>query len=234
MEFTAVKVKEEFQTSESINQTVTNTFQGHGSTGLQFLLDDPLLLQDLVADEKRRGLDDQIDLEPPIDNQPLRVIGWYRLSLAFSLFEVHIKVIDSSDQEPVVLVIKLDAVDINSSKLVDLRNVKNMTRVPFYVAELLTGEEQHTTDYSTGFILLSHNVSHGWEMAGYLDPSASSQSSPEDCGSVVGTDLTPVLPPASIPIKVVMYIVLLFISIDGLLLIIMFILSRKKNPWTLC
>lgn len=58
MEFTAVKVKEEFQTSESINQTVTNTFQGHGSTGLQFLLDDPLLLQDLVADEKLRGLDD--------------------------------------------------------------------------------------------------------------------------------------------------------------------------------
>ena len=109
-----------------------------------------------------------------------------------------------------------------------------MTRVPSYVAELLTGEEQHTTDYSTGFILLSHNVSHGWEMAGYLDPSASSQSSPEDGSSVVGTDLTPVLPPASIPIKVVMYIVLLFISIDGLLLIVMFILSRKKNPWTLC
>ena len=234
MEEAAVEVKKEFETSEPVNQAVTKMSQGHGSTGLQLLLEDPLLLQDLVAEEKRRSLDEQIDLEPPIDNQPLRVIGWYRLSLAFSLFEVHIKVIDSSDQEPVVLVIKLDAVDINSSKLVDLRNVKNMTRVPSYVAELLTGEEQHTTDYSTGFILLSHNVSHGWEMAGYLDPSASSQSSPEDGSSVVGTDLTPVLPPASIPIKVVMYIVLLFISIDGLLLIVMFILSRKKNPWTLC
>ena len=51
--------------------------------------------------------------------------------------------IDLSDKEPEVLVMYLYSVEINSTKVIDLRNVKNMTIMPSYVAELLTGEEQH-------------------------------------------------------------------------------------------
>ena len=50
-----------------------------------------------------------------------------------------------------------------------------------------------------------------WLVNGHVDPAASSQSYPEVGTSVVESVWRPVLPPASIPIKVFMYILLLFI-----------------------
>lgn len=155
------------------------------STGLQLLLEDPLLLQDLVAEEKNRGLDDQIDLDAPLaDHQPLRVVGWYRLRLSFALGEIHIRIKNSSEGT-VVLVMKLDAFNL-AQYTTDIRDVKNLEEIPSYASELLHGKE-HTVDYSTGYILLVYNASHGWEMAGFLDPSAPSQS-PIDVGGFVSSE----------------------------------------------
>lgn len=75
-------------------------------------------------------------------------------------------------------------------------------------------------------------------MAGYLDPTASSQPPPEAGSSVspVESDLTPILPAkssTSIPVKVLLYLLLLFKPIDELLLIRIFTFFRKKNHWSL-
>ena len=128
--------------------------QGH-STGLQLLLEDPLLLQDLVADEKNRELNNPIDLEPPTGPQTLRVFGWYRFRLVYAVGLIQIRVKESSAEEPTMLVTKLDAVHL-ISPTTKIKDVKNLAGIPTYDAELLTGKEWHTADYSTGFILLAY------------------------------------------------------------------------------
>jgi hypothetical protein len=127
--------------------------EGH-STGLQLLLEDPLLLQDLVADEKNRELNDPIDLEPPTGPQTLRVFGCHRFKLVHVVGMIQIRVKESS-AVPTVLLTKLDAAHHISSST-NLKNVKNLAGIPSYDTELLTGKEQHTADYSTGFILLAY------------------------------------------------------------------------------
>jgi len=173
---------------EKVSETtecVSTSPAGPAPTGLQLLLEDPLLLQDLVAEEKNRGLDDQIDLNEPVaDHQPLRVVGWYRLRLSFALGEIHIRIKQCSEGL-VVLVMKLDEFNLTQSTT-DIRDVKDLDGIPSYASELLHGQE-HTVDYSTGYILLVYNASHGWEMAGFLDPSAPSQS-PIEVGGFVSSE----------------------------------------------
>lgn len=209
------------------------------STGLQLLLEDPLLLQDLVAEEKNHGLDDQIDLDAPVaDHQPMRVVGWYRLRLSFALGEIHIRIKQCSEG-PVVLVMKSDAFNLTQFTT-DIRDVKDLNGIPSYASELLYGQE-HTVDYSTGYILLDYNASHGWEMAGFLDPSASSQS-PIEAGVVVsseGCDKLVITEPASseiakslcfLSIKVVFSFFCFYFYETQFLQVYLFLTFQKEEP----
>ena len=78
MEEAAVKVKEKFQIFEPVNKVWRKCLKVMDLQVLSCYLKTHYFCKILlIAGEKHRCLDDQIDLESPNDNQPLRIIGCY-------------------------------------------------------------------------------------------------------------------------------------------------------------
>ena len=136
-------------------------------TSLQSLCDDPLLLQDLVVREKLREFDQDINLESPLI-EPCLLVEWNRLRRVFSSGRVHFRLKERDNEKPLVLVMR--ASDGMGSSLisntVDIRDVKDLKKMPSFVNELLVPQE--STKDSGGYSLINYDPFHGWVLLGCL------------------------------------------------------------------
>jgi len=127
----------------------------------QFLLDNPLLLQDLLSREKQIQPDQlEIDWVLHPDRPAAQTVSLNRLQRSYLASRFHIKIVSDSR----VLTVPANQVSpYNSSNSVDLKDIIDLEAIPPVVNEFLTLPEDR-------YFLLLHHSESSWEMIGCLSP----------------------------------------------------------------
>lgn len=147
-----------------------------GFSRLQFLLDDPLILQDLIIEEKARCLDQDVDLPFPAD-QKCQAILWSRLHRAYQSERFQMSLTRRFD-EPVVMLSSLANAAHFSTFSTNVKDVRNWTGVPSFVKELIC--PLNALDCAAKYALLIYDAFHGWELIGCLPTFASPVSEKDE------------------------------------------------------
>jgi len=133
------------------------------SDRVQFLFENPLLLQDLVIEEKARCFDQEIDLTFPTDKK-CQMVLWTRLQRAYHSDRFCMRLTKRAD-EAVVLLMSWANVGRFSTISTDVKQVTNWNGVPPFVQELMN--PVNSSDESAKYAFLLYDGYHGWELAGY-------------------------------------------------------------------
>ncbi len=141
----------------------------------QFLFDNPLLLQDLISQEKEIPLDNiEINwtVPHPINNdqQPVvQVISLARFHRSYLASRFHIRIVNESSVLAMPnLVFPFDCTTWDLNDLSDIVKLGFMT-IPPVVEEFLSHHDSNDDYYNCYMILLHHSKSC-WEMIGCLSP----------------------------------------------------------------
>lgn len=133
------------------------------SERISFLFENPLLLQDLVIEEKARYFDQNIDL-PFSTDMKCQMVLWTRLHRAYHSGRFCMRLTKRAD-EAVVLLMNLDNVSNFSTISTDVKHVTNWNGVPPFVQELMS--PLNSADGFSKYAFLVYDGYHGWELVGY-------------------------------------------------------------------
>lgn len=146
---------------------------------LRFLLDDPRLLQELVAEENLRASSHDINLEnfSNGDRPAIQLVTFSRLCRLYEsvLSPISIR-LSYSDITPVILVINSEAeykFTSMSTEITDIQKLPDCAEIPFIISELLNNFDEEIDRHR--YILLLYNVDYEcWELVGSLEDSFNS------------------------------------------------------------
>ena len=127
----------------------------------QFLFENPLLLQDILSQEKLIP-PDQLDINWVLQpNRPVvQTVSLIRLQRSYLAARFHVRITSESR----VLVMPSNLVSpYNSSNSLDLNDLSDLDAIPQVVEEFLTVSEDR-------FMLLFYHSESSWEMIGCLSP----------------------------------------------------------------
>ena len=131
---------------------------------IKFLLDDPLVLQNLIIEEKARCFDQSINLPIPTD-QTCQAILWSRLHLAYLSVRFEMRLTRRND-ETVVILNSLAFASQFSTFSTNVKNVRDWTGVPSFVQELIHPSDN--SDSANKYVLLIYEELYGWELIGCI------------------------------------------------------------------
>ena len=131
---------------------------------IKFLLDDPLVLQNLIIEEKARCFDLSINLPIPTD-QTCQAILWSRLHLAYLSDRFEMRLTRRND-ETVVILNTLAFASQFSTFSTNVKNLRDWTGVPSFVKELV--QPLVYSDCAYKYALLIYDEIYGWELIGCL------------------------------------------------------------------
>ena len=131
---------------------------------IQFLLDDPLILQNLIIEEKARCFDLRINLPIPTD-QTCQAILWSRLRRAYQSEQFEMRLTRRND-ETVVILNSLAFASQFSTFSTNVKNVRDWTGVPSFVQELIHPSDN--SDSANKYVLLIYEELYGWELIGCI------------------------------------------------------------------
>ena len=136
---------------------------------LQFLFEDPILLQDAVCEEKGRASSYELDLKMYQTSQrSFQVVTFDRLRRIYKAGLLSIRLDNNTLQA--IVTSPVDASRFVSSSIEISQISSNRTDVPPIVTELLSTLD--VTDHPPRYILLLYNVVHNcWELIDCIDSS---------------------------------------------------------------
>ena len=149
-----------------VMDNIVSVYQPEHPTGIQFLLDNPLQLQDMVLAEKLQHPEAIIDLSAP-SSHPCKIVAFNRVCHFIHIRQLHVRFLPSTG-ESTILLLPSEEKNRFSHLTTDVnKDISDWSLIPPFVKELL--EIPQNTEHVGDYILLVYGRLGAWELAGCLD-----------------------------------------------------------------